>query len=516
MRMTSSWLACSLAILSLTACSNQPVNLSPMTPTFTSPEPITLTSLAPTTQPATVAPNDTISQLEETQTPGEVAISPNPTPTEHAANTLYRLTAELNYGLHLLTVEEQIEFTNPHSEAIPDLLLLVEPTRYPAVFSLKSLTWGDGTPVDTYRQEIGQLSIPLKEPILPGESITLSITYELNLPSPDPTFYGRPVPFGYTTAQTNLVDWYPFLPPYLPGRGWWANQAGPFGEHLVYDSVDLEVAIRLLDERDDLEIAASAPATIDGDWLRYRYPSARNFVWSVSHQYSVASRKVGEVTVKAYTFPIHAGAGEAALQATAEALALYNRLFGVYPRELLSVVEADFLDGMEYDGLYFLSKGFYNLYSGTPGEYLIAIAAHETAHQWWYAQVGNDQAIEPWLDEALCTFSERLYYENVHPEALEWWQQYRINYWQPTGWVDGTIYNPGGYRAYRDAIYLNGAVFLDELRTQIGEQAFLDFLNHYAQANSKSIATADDFFTLLETYSNTDLTPLLDQYFSKR
>jgi hypothetical protein len=202
------------------------------------------------------------------------------------------------------------------------------------------------------------------------------------------------VPFGYTLAQTNLVDWYPFLPPYQPGRGWWANQAGPCGEHLVYENADFEVSIRLLDERDDLVVAASSPAKVDGEWLHYSYPAARNFVWSVSHQYIISTRQVGPVTIKAYTFPVHTAAGESALQATAEALAVYNRLFSKYPR-LLSLVEADFLDGMEYDGLYFLSKGFYNIYSGTPADYLTAIAAHETAHQWWYAQLGNDQAIEP-------------------------------------------------------------------------------------------------------------------------
>jgi aminopeptidase N len=263
-------------------------------------------------------------------------------------------------------------------------------------------------------------------------------------------------------------------------------------------------------------VAASSQPTVAGEWLHYEYLSARNFAWSVSHLYKVATRQVGTVTVKAYTFPVHAGAGEAALQTTVEALTLYSRLLGDYPRESLSVIEADFLDGMEYDGLYFLSKGFYNLYSGTPGEYLIAIAAHETAHQWWYARVGNDQAIEPWLDEALCTFSERLYYENVHPEAMEWWQQYRVNYWEPKGWVDGTIYNPEGYRAYRDAVYLNGAVFLGELRGEIGEQAFMDFLKAYIQENDGQIATADDFFAILEGYSRSDLTPLIEQYFSKR
>ena len=505
-----------LAVLSLAACISQPVPASVTTTASIKRTPAESPTQESGVVSQTTEPSPSFSTPVAMASPNADDVSLKPTPTEPRAKTRYHLSAELNYGSHLLTVEEKILFTNSSSEEIPDLLLLVEPSRYPSVFHLKSLTWEDETPVDTYRQDIGQIFIPLRQPIQPGESVTLSISYELNLPSPDPSFYGRPVPFGYTLAQTNLVDWYPFLPPYLPGRGWWANQAGPFGEHLVYDVSDFEVSIRLLDERDDLVVAASASAELDGEWLHYSYPSARNFVWSVSHQYHISTRQVGNVTVKAYTFPVHTAAGESALQATAEALALYNRLFGEYPRDLISVVEADFLDGMEYDGMYFLSKGFYNLYSGTPAEYLTAIAAHETAHQWWYAQVGNDQAIEPWLDEALCTFSERLYYENVHPEALAWWQQYRIDYYEPDGWVDGTIYNPEGYRAYRDAVYLNGSVFLGDLRGQIGEQAFMAFLKEYVQVNSERIATADDFFTLLEMYSDSDLTPLLDQYFSKQ
>jgi aminopeptidase N len=204
------------------------------------------------------------------------------------------------------------------------------------------------------------------------------------------------------------------------------------------------------------------------------------------------------------------------LQVTAEALDLYNQIFTPYPRETLSVVEADFLDGMEFDGLYFLSHGFYNLYSGKPADYLTAIAAHETAHQWWYSLVGNDQALEPWLDEALCTYSERLYFENLYPEALDWWWTYRVNYYEPRGWVDGSIYNPEGYRAYRDAIYLNGAVFLEELREIIGEQTFLSFLQDYAIQNTHSIASADDFFAILEHHSQEDISHLLGKYFYHR
>jgi aminopeptidase N len=172
---------------------------------------------------------------------------------------------------------------------------------------------------------------------------------------------------------------------------------------------------------------------------------------------------------------------------------------------------------MEYDGMYFLSKGFYNLYQGTPGEYLVAIAAHETAHQWWYALVGNDQALEPWLDEALSTYSERLFYENIHPEALDWWWDYRVNYYQPRGWVDSSIYNPHGdsepYRAYRDAVYLNGAVFLEELRQTIGDLAFFEFLKAYPKETTYQISTIAAFVDILKQFTQTDLDPLFKKYF---
>ena len=256
--------------------------------------------------------------------------------------------------------------------------------------------------------------------------------------------------------------------------------------------------------------------TIDGEWHRFHHPAARNFAWSISHQYQVAETSVGETKVFSYYFPYHQAAGEATLQATAEALALYNERYGIYPRSVLSVVEADFLDGMEYDGLYFLSDGFYNLYQGTPEEYLITIAAHETAHQWFYGAVGNDQALEPWLDEALCTYSERVFYDSLHPEALDWWWSYRVQYYQPSGWVDGTIYNPQGYRAYRDAVYLNGAMFLEELRVLMGDDAFFSFLNGYVFQETHQIATGDIFFQLVGEYTQADISPLLEKYFSDR
>lgn len=487
---------------------------SPPNPTTTSSEVFPTDSKTPTPIPETPPTTKT---TNPTATPTAVSLQEaaiqNPEPLK---TTQYNLTATLDYANHHLSVEERIDYTNQTNQTIPDLLLVVEPMRYPGVFQLNNLRWGDGSPINDYTREIGLLRIPLEDKLEPGETAKLQLIYELQLPSPDPTYYGRPVPFGYSTRQTNLVDWYPFMPPYTPDQGWLVNNAGPFGEHLVYEIADYTVRIRISDANPSLLIAASAPAEVDPEWHHYHLDKARNFVWSASDQYVLSTTTVDGVLVMAYTFPLNAEAGEAVLRTTADALELYNQLFGLYEHQTLTVVEADFLDGMEYDGLYFLSKGFYNLYSGDETDYLTAIAAHETAHQWWYGAIGNNQALEPWLDEALCTYSERLFYEHLHSEDLDWWWTYRVYYYEPSGWVDGSIYNPEGYLAYRNAVYLNGALFFEELRSLIGEQTFIDFLQAYVKDYRQKIASGDDFFALLTKFSQENLTPLLDRYFQHR
>lgn len=471
------------------------------------------------TQPilATPSPAPTLFQPTQPKTPPPaLEATPPPTENESLPIPLYQLTAALNYNQHYLAVDEKIRYTNRQAEPLTDLRLMVDPLYYPGVFNLKSMHWGDNQPVADYQIEPGQISINLPQPLPPGEYLELSLNYELFMPSPQPSVEVRPIPFGYTARQINFVDWYPFIPPYIPGTGWLAHRAGFFGEHLVYEIADFEVNIHLSEATPEVILAASAPALRDGEWYRYQHTAARNFAWSASPDYQVYTAKVGETTIQSYAFPYHAAAGQAALETTAEALTLFSDLYGAYPRSLLSVVEADFLDGMEYDGLYFLSNGFYNLYQGTPGEYLAAIAAHETAHQWFYALVANDQALEPWLDEALCTYHERIYYEKLHPEALDWWWTYRVNYYQPRGWVDGSIYNPEGYRAYRDAVYLNGARFLEELRSEIGDNAFFAFLSDYVNRTKGQIATAEIFFDILDQHTTADLSELVGAYFESR
>ena len=169
---------------------------------------------------------------------------------------------------------------------------------------------------------------------------------------------------------------------------------------------------------------------------------------------------------------------------------------------------------MEFSGFYFLSYAEYNLYNGTPAQnYLIDGAAHETAHQWWFEQVADDQALQPFLDEAMATYSERVFFESTDPSLLPWYWAYRVDQNHPGGWVDTSIYNAGGYPEYLGSVYYNGAHFFEDLRTRIGDPAFFAFLQDYLKQENGRIATFTDFFRILKKHSTVDFSDIVRKYF---
>ncbi len=503
----------SILLIISTACQSLTVNPRPVT-TFDAPTPDLSTT--------TLATSDTSTLVTRTPDP-PTQIPPTPTliPTIEAPTPIdlrpqYTISATLDYAWRYLTVAQDVLIPNTSTDTLAELTLVVQPNWRPDTFNLTNISWKDGTPITTYTLDGIRLRVLLLDPFEPGETLQLSLAYEINIPPLLTSEDFGPNPFGYTHRQTNLTDWYPFVPPYIDGEGWLVHNPWYYGEHLVYPAADFDVTIQLTNAPPKTIIAASALDRGDGDLHRYRLEGARNFVLSVSPEYRVFQEQVGDTTVLGYAFPYDVVPGEAAFKTTVKALALYNQLFGPYPFDGMTMIQADFEHGMEYSGLYFLSKAFYSIYDGTPSSYLVTIAAHETAHQWWYGLVGNDQALEPWLDEALCTYSEKLFYENLHPASLGWWEYTRVAYYEPTGWVDSTIYNTPGYRPYRDAVYLNGALFLDELRALVGEAAFYSFLRDYTARNTGKLAVGDDFFTILREHSAADWSALLVKYFDNR
>ena len=189
----------------------------------------------------------------------------------------------------------------------------------------------------------------------------------------------------------------------------------------------------------------------------------------------------------------HLAAGNTTLRVIIQALQLFSKLFGDYPNSSFTAVEAPIQDGIECDGIFLLSEDFFTSSTDYPADLLTTLSVHETAHQWWYALVGNDQANEPWLDEALSTYSELLFYEEYYPFLTTWWWQFRVTRFEPQGKVNTSIYEFEAFRPYVNAVYLRGAIFLDEIRKLTGSDDFISGLNGYAESYANKISYSSDF-----------------------
>ena len=488
-----------LCILLLLSCSPPAPTQPPILPTETA---------GPT---ETVAPADTAIPVETSNS--------SPTPAPALERPQYVIDMQLNYATKAANISQTITYPNWTGETLPNLVLAVVPNLWTGGFSLKSVTVDD-QPVTSYTiQDFNQrLEIMLPQPIEPSRTAVVKLDYGLILPQMqaynDSSNDIRPQIYGFSDRQTNFVDWYPFIVPYQPGEGWILHNPWFYGEHLVYDLADFDVRVTFTDGAKPEIASSGAEVTSETEGTRrFVLEAGRTFALSISDFFKVATREVNGVNVYSYYFGQYDAPGEAMLQTTTEAMVAFSEKFGPYQHKTLSAVQGDFNDGMEFSGLYFISRDYFNLYDNTPKNYLVIIAAHETAHMWWFDRVANDQALEPWLDEALSTYSERIYYETVHPDLVEWWWSYRYFEFQQAGYVDTAIYDAGGQRPYWDKVYLTGARFFEDLREKVGDEIFYTFLRDYYDQLAGQRATGADFFRVFHQNSAADITDLLTQYF---
>ncbi len=451
-------------------------------------------------------------------------VTPTPAPLPHPR---YDLEVRYDFLSQQVEVREDVIYVNATGWPLEDLVFVAQPRWYPGVLRFEG-AWqrtpqGEWQPLETEVREMS-VQVRLPEPLAPAARLDLRLRYRLNLPALNPgaTDLHAARTLGFTEREVLWTDWYLFLPPYDPRRGWQVNTPWLAGENLTYPLSDVTVALELYNPPPDLTVVSNAvtvpcPEAVPHRTC-YRMDATRGVVFFFSPYFIRVERTLGPVQVEGYFFPLESAYGEDVLDAVARALEVYGDLFGPYHRERYVVVQADLPDGMEYDGLALVSYDFFDYYNGRPWSLLIAIAVHETAHQWWFAQVHNDQALHPWLDESLATYSEYLFYERLgDPIAVEWWWTYRVDYYQPgDAPIDGSIYEFRSWRAYRDTVYLHGAHFWHDLRQALGDDAFFAFLRDYRATYQGRIVTPEDWAALLARHTppEADLTPLWTQYFT--
>ena len=287
------------------------------------------------------------------------------------------------------------------------------------------------------------------------------------------------------------------------------------GEYIVNEIADFTVNFQLVGNTPNLQIATGARPIRMENGTRYELPKARAIAFSISNQYHLEEIQHNNYLIQAYVFSNQKQNASAITQIAAQAMDLFSELFGEYPRERIVIISADFLHNMEMDGMVLLSNKIIDFYDGTPLNNLTILIPHELSHQWFYSLVGNDQALEPWLDESIATYSESLFYERYHPEYLQWWWDNRVFAHEHSGYVNNSIYEAGSYENYRSSVYLNGAIFMRELSENLGRQAFLDALKHYVESNQYAIATRQKFFNALQQANPISLEPLLLKYFQQ-
>ncbi len=95
------------------------------------------------------------------------------------------------------------------------------------------------------------------------------------------------------------------------------------------------------------------------------------------------------------------------------------------------------------------------------------LVSHETAHQWFYGIIGNDQSSDAFADEALADYFSRRARLSIRPSRC------------PTDRLDRDI-RDYSTRCYFEVIYVQGASFLNDLRRDFGGPAFLRAVQAYS------------------------------------
>ena len=475
---------------------------------------ILLSACKPKTQATEQLPTATPeSAAIETQAP-TATTNPTPTPTPLPMNgqeTQYTINLYIDYYNQYITGTSSALFTNKTDLLIHEMVFIVYPARFQAIY-IKSIQLGDGTVITDYDWDSLYIVIPLSAPLQPGEQVEVTFDFELYMPT-------RVGIFSYNGKELNLSYFIPMIPYFNPNGGWVMNDAQVVnsifvGEFIVLEPSDFSVNITFADRRDNFKIAAPAlPEEADGI-IHYQVDLARTLTFSISDQFSIAEREVNGVKILAYTLNEHAWVGEDVADVAVQSVELFSELFGDYNRDVLSIVEFNATIGMEFDGLVFLSPAFYNLYPDSPRSNIYVYTAHEIAHQWFFAMLGNDQAMEPWLDETFATYAQKLFYDRYYPDDATWmWESYVTAYTAESP-VDSSIYFGGDDSEYRKTVYLKGARFLQELRETLGDETFFAFLHDYFQNFKYTIVTTQEFWSFLQSYTTMDLTALHDKYFN--
>ena len=246
-------------------------------------------------------------------------------------------------------------------------------------------TDGEGRPLPARRPDPTTLLIP--HALRRGDSITVRLPWHLRVPR---TSSDRIARFRH---GIRLGSFFPILA-WDPRRGWVTDRPAPIlAETSTSPVADFDVRVT---------VPAGARALVSGSPVapgRWRATAVRDVAvaagrFKVATGTALAPRPVSVRVAVAGNAQVPGDVLDLAKRTLRE----LGRRYGAYPWSSYTVVATPDLgaEGIEYPTLVYIGSA----------SIVTLLVHHETAHQWFYSLVGNDQARDPWLDEALATWAQ--------------------------------------------------------------------------------------------------------------
>jgi hypothetical protein len=387
-----------------------------------------------------------------------------------AISATYEVRVRLDVGARRLRGWTEIIATNRSGAGIDRLELNTVMPRLGAM-QLSRVTV-DGAEVDASVDD-QTIVVPLGGILPDGASTTVRVTFAATLRS---SLSGSNWLFTRTNGIVDLYRWIPWISRRTSFDR--PNHGDPF-----VTPVSPRARVTFITDVPMRFATTGARLSVSPDGLTqvFEATNVRDITTAAASDYRTTSATVGDTTVRVYYRP--GGPATAMLSAAKSALSKLEARLGPYPYTVLKIVQSAGGYGMEGPGVVWIPTGVAT--SSLP--YLVT---HEVAHQWFYGIVGNDQAREPFADEAAADFVARY--------VLGMRRASRCS----TTALDKTIYRYSS-ACYYEQVYIRGGNLLDDARKRMGSTAFWRAIRSYIDDNRWGLSRTRTLLRALD-----DATPL--------
>jgi aminopeptidase N len=444
---------------------------------------------------------------------------------------LYKMDLAFNTDDKIVKGKQIVNIKNRYNTSLKELVFHLYPDSYNSAETKPSI---GGTAKTLRKDEIGDIKIDslkvngedskytednqvlkfsLSKELKPGEDLEIAMDFTLKIPR------GRDR-LSYQNNQYSLTNWYPILSIYDEKTGLWDETPfHPVGESNYSDSSDYKVSITVPRGMGVVTtgVKTSQAEEKSMDKLTFEASNNRDFVLFLSKDYKLLSKEVEGIRVNSYYMKEETTA-KRMLDLAEESLKYFNKTFGKYPFPEYDVVET-YLEGgaMEYPTVTQMGPYRYldTEYKEDNLTFFDEAVVHETAHQWWYSTVGNNEFKEPILDESFTAYSTAMFFESLYGE------------YTPQG-VKGAflsapiknatpIYRSTDKFTWNDfgkIVYRMGPVVLEDLRSQVGQDKFTDIFRTYYERYKYKNATFEGFLEVINEKCGRDVSEYVRNAFT--